>query len=49
MGHQFLVAAYLVTWTLQLGYLARLLIMSRTLKLATLSEDQASHIQTRNN
>jgi len=38
MGHRFLIAAYIVTWTLQLGYLARILIMSRTLKLACVAD-----------
>lgn len=34
MEHHFLIAAYVITWVLQLGYLARLLIMSQQLKSA---------------
>ena len=34
MEHKFLVAAYIITWVFQLGYLARLLILSQQLKSA---------------
>ena len=32
IDHQFTVAAYIITWTLQLGYLVWLLIKSRSQK-----------------
>jgi hypothetical protein len=34
MGHNFLIAAYIVTWVLQLGYLLYILLKSQQLKLA---------------
>ena len=34
LNNHFLVAAYIITWVLQLGYLARLFIMSQQLKSA---------------
>jgi hypothetical protein len=35
LNNKFLVAAFVITWLLQLGYLARLLILSQQLKHAS--------------
>jgi len=42
LDHQFTVAAYVVTWAIQLGYLTWILIKSRAQKRATRRNNRSS-------